>query len=156
MIKLGKASLRGEIIRPVCKCKLLRNFLPSPTLSCTILLANLSRADECGKVKRECETREIFTWEPCKNLMLCVIRMTRGRKDRSGKREREQSNKMHGPTRSDVRLSGDTGERKRERKRKREREREAGNAHNHREWQISQMSLSIQPFGHREYAKQRM
>lgn len=57
MIKLGKASLRGEIIRPVCKCKLLRNFLPSPTLSCTILLANLSRERECGKSKRECERR---------------------------------------------------------------------------------------------------
>lgn len=28
--------------------------------------------------------------------------------------------------------------------------REAGNAHNHRERQISQMSLSIQSFGHRE------
>lgn len=60
-----KRVLRGEIIRPVCKCKLLRNFLPSPSFRARYFW-QIFREGECKQVsanvrqrKRE-KTEKIF------------------------------------------------------------------------------------------------
>jgi len=74
MIKLGKASIRGEIIRPVCKCKLLRNFLPSPPFRARYFW-QIFRERECGKVSANVrEDREIFI-HVRENLKLRVTRV---------------------------------------------------------------------------------
>lgn len=98
MIKLGKASLRGEIIRPVCKCKLLRNFLPSPPFRARYFW-QIFRECECGEVSANVkEDREIFI-HVCENLKLHVTRVTRGRRDQIRKREEVIGQMVqHGPT----------------------------------------------------------
>lgn len=110
MIKLGKASLRGEIIRPVCKCKLLRNFLPSPPFRARYFW-QIFRERECGKVsanvREDGRQRNIYTcaWESEVTCDTCDERTERSRQE-----EREQVHRTNGPARSDVRLR-DTGER---------------------------------------------
>lgn len=91
MIKLGKASLRGEIIRPVCKCKLLRNFLPSPPFRARYFW-QIFRERECGQVSanvRE-EDREIFK-HVCENLKLRVTRVTRENEEIESRQEERRS-----------------------------------------------------------------
>jgi len=98
MIKLGKASLRGEIIRPVCKCKLLRNFLPSPPFRARYFW-QIFRECECGEVSANVrEDRKIFI-HVCENLKLRVTRVTRRRRDQIRKRKEVIGQMVqHGPT----------------------------------------------------------
>lgn len=111
MIKLGKASLRGEIIRPVCKCKLLRNFLPSPPFRARYFW-QIFRERECGKVsanvREDGRQRNIYTcvWESGVTCDTCDERTERSRQE-----EREEAIGQIGPARSDVRLR-DTGEKR--------------------------------------------
>lgn len=110
MIKLGKASLRGEIIRPVCKCKLLRNFLPSPPFRAWYFW-QIFRERECRKVsanvREDGRQRNIYTcaWESEVTCDTCDERTERSRQ------EERRSQRTNGPARSDVRLR-DTGEKR--------------------------------------------
>lgn len=149
MIKLGKASLRGEIIRPVCKCKLLRNFLPSPPFRARYFW-QIFRERECGQVsanvrEEDGRQRNIYTcvWE---SEVTCDTCDERERGDRGRKREEAIGQKNWSST---VRRSTQRYRREKE-------NREAGETRTTIEnGRLSQMSLSIQPFGHREYEEQR-
>lgn len=139
-------SLRGEIIRPVCKCKLLRNFLPSPPFRARYFW-QIFRERECGivsaNVREDGRQRNIYTcaWE---SEVTCDTCDEDGEIE-AGREKKEPLDKWS----STVRHSTQRYKREKESSSRQ-------NAHNHREWQISQMSLSIQPFGHRKYEEQRV
>lgn len=141
MIKLGKSEvLRGEIIRPVCKCKLLRNFLPSPPFRARYFW-QIFRECECGEVsanvREKTGDRKIFIHER-ERISEITYDSYEERTERSRQKEikKEHADTRSGPARSDVRLDKKRYRKKRERERKRKRERErkkknreAGNAH---------------------------
>lgn len=87
-------SLRGEIIRPVCKCKLLRNFLPSPPFRARYFW-QIFRERECGivsaNVREDGRQRNIYTcaWESEVTCDTCDERTERSRQ----KEKKEPSDK---------------------------------------------------------------